>query len=87
MATGTTMRDACFAVRAHRPAQVIFAAPVAARSAFELFNGVVDGIVCARKTIPDPYYIVTLWYDDFFQTTDDEARNLLEQSRRWGIAS
>jgi putative phosphoribosyl transferase len=85
LAAGSTMRDACLAMRAHGPAQVILAAPVAARAACELFNEVVDGIVCARKTAPDPYYIVTLWYDDFFQTTDEEARNLLEQSKRRGI--
>jgi putative phosphoribosyl transferase len=60
------------------------ASPVAARATCELFNEVVDGVVCARKTMPDPSYVVTLWYDDFFQTTDDEARNLLDQNKRRG---
>jgi putative phosphoribosyl transferase len=87
LAAGSTMRVACVAMRAHRPARVIVAAPVAARAACELFNEVADGIVCARKTTPDPYCVVTLWYDDFFQTTDEEARNLMEQSKRRGIAS
>lgn len=84
---GSTMRAACVAVRAHRPAYVVVAAPVASRAACESFNEVVDGIVCARKMAPDPYYVVTLWYDDFFQTTDEEARKLLEQSKRWRIGS
>jgi putative phosphoribosyl transferase len=83
-AAGSTMRAACVAVRAHRPARVVVASPVAARATCELFNEVVDGIVCARKTTPDPSYVVTLWYDDFFQTTDDEARNLLDQNKRRG---
>ena len=77
-----TLVSACVAVRAHRPARVVVASPVAARATCELFNEVVDGIVCARKTMPDPSYVVTLWYDDFFQTTDDEARKLLELSKR-----
>lgn len=87
LTVGSTMRAACVAMRAHRPAHVVVAAPDASRAACELFNEVVDGIVCARKMAPDPYYVVTLWYDDFFQTTDEEARKLLEQSKRWGIGS
>jgi putative phosphoribosyl transferase len=84
LTTDSTMRAACVAMRAHRPSHVIVASPVAARATCELFNEVVDGVVCARKTAPDPYHGVTLWYDDFFQTTDEEARKLLEQSKRWG---
>lgn len=87
LTAGSMMRAACVAVRAHQPAYVVVAAPVASRSACESFNEVVDGIVCARKMAPDPYYVVTLWYDDFFQTTDEEARKLLEQSKRWRIGS
>jgi putative phosphoribosyl transferase len=86
LASGSTMRAACVAMRAHRPARVIVAAPVAARATCELFNEVADGIVCARNATPDPYCVVTLWYDDFFQTTDEEARNLMEQSKRRGSA-
>lgn len=87
LAAASTMRAACVAMRAHRPAQVIVAAPVAADSTCELCNEVVDGIVCAHKTAPDPYHVVTIWYDDLFQTTDEEARELFEQSKRRGIAS
>lgn len=87
LAAGSTLRAACVAMRAHRPARVIVAAPVAARATCELFDEVADGIVCARKTTPDPYCVVTLWYDDLFQTTDEEARILLEQSKRRRSAS
>ena len=87
LAAGSTMRAAGIAVRAHRPAHVIVASPVAARATCELSNEVFDGVVCARKTAPDPYYVVSVWYDDFFQTTDEEARKLLEQSKGWGISS
>ena len=87
LAAASTMRAACVAMRAHRPAQVIVAAPVAARATCELCNEVVDGIVCAHKTATDPYHVVTIWYDDLFQTTDEEARELFEQSKRRGIDS
>jgi predicted phosphoribosyltransferase len=85
LAAGSTMRAACVAMRAHRPAQVIVAAPVAERSTCELCNEVVDGIVCAHKTATDPYHVVTIWYDDLFHTTDEEARELFEQSKKRGI--
>jgi len=87
LAAGSTMRAACVAMRAHRPAHIIVAAPIAACATRELFNEVVDGIVCAHRTAPDPYYVVTIWYDDLFQTSDEEARNLLEQSKSRGIDS
>ena len=87
LAAGSTMRAACVAMRAHRPAQVIVAAPVAGRATCELCNEVIDGIVCAHKTAPDPYHVVTIWYDDLFQTTDEEARELFGQSKRRGINS
>jgi predicted phosphoribosyltransferase len=87
LAAGSTMRAACVAMRAHGTAHVIVAAPVAARATCELFNEVADEVVCALKTTPDPYCVITLWYDDFFQATDEEARKLLEQSKRREIAS
>src|SRR5262249_23682595 len=86
-AAGPGVRARCVAMRAYRPARVIVAAPIAGRAICELFNEVVDGIVCAHKTAPDPYYVVTIWYDDFFQTTDEEARELFEQSKRRGTDS
>jgi putative phosphoribosyl transferase len=87
LAASSTVRAACVAMRAHRPAQVIVAAPVAGLATCELCNEVADGIVCAHKTAPDPYHVVTIWYDDLFQTTDEEARELFEQSKRRGIDS
>ena len=87
LAAGSALRAACVAMRVHRPARVIIAAPVAARATCELFNEVADGVICARNTTPDPYYVVTLWYDDLFQTTDEEARKLLEQSKSRRSAS
>ena len=30
--------------------------------------------------MPDPFYAVGMWYDDFSQTTDEEVRDLLERA-------
>ena len=29
---------------------------------------------------PDPFYAVGVWYEDFAQTSDDQARHLLEEA-------
>src|SRR2546421_22962 len=37
-----------------------------------------DEVVCAG--MPEPFFAVGQWYDDFSQTTDEEVRDLLAQS-------
>jgi putative phosphoribosyl transferase len=80
LATGSTMRAAVQAVRAHRPARVVVAVPVGAPSTCEEFTDITDETVCART--PEPFSAVGLWYRDFSQTTDDEVRALLEEHAR-----
>ena len=77
LATGSTMRAAVQAVRAHNPGKVIVAVPVGAPDTCEQFAGVADETVCART--PEPFSAVGLWYRDFSQTGDDEVRALLQQ--------
>ncbi len=78
LATGSTMRAAVLALRAHHPRRIIVAVPVAARETCELFARSVDEVVCART--PDPFHAVGLWYENFEQTTDDEVRDLLARA-------
>jgi len=80
LATGSTMRAAVEAVRAHKPARVVVAVPVGAPSTCEEFADITDEIVCART--PEPFSAVGLWYRDFSQTTDEEVRALLEEHAR-----
>ncbi len=54
------------------------AVPVASPDTCELLKTHVDEVVCAAT--PEPFYAVGLWYQDFSQTTDEEVRELLEQS-------
>jgi len=79
LATGSTMRAAVTAVRKHQPTQIVVAVPVAASATCESFNDVTDGVICVCEMAPDPFYAVGLWYDDFSQTTDEEARELLNK--------
>lgn len=80
LATGSTMRAAAVALRAHEPAAIVVAVPVAARETCDQFRDVVDDVVCSR--MPDPFIAVGLWYEDFGQTSDDEVRELLDRAQR-----
>jgi putative phosphoribosyl transferase len=77
LATGSTMRAAVQAVRAHDPARVVVAVPVGAPETCEQFADVADETICART--PEPFSAVGLWYLDFSQTTDGEVRMLLQR--------
>jgi len=79
LATGSSMRAAVNAVRTQRPAAVVVAVPVAAPETCELFRTIADDVVCAMT--PEPFQAVGLWYQDFTQTTDDEVREILGESR------
>jgi predicted phosphoribosyltransferase len=78
LATGSTMRAAVQAVRAHGPATVVVAVPVGAPDTCREFAAIADEIVCARS--PEHFAAVGQWYDDFRQTTDEEVRALLHDA-------
>jgi predicted phosphoribosyltransferase len=75
LATGATMRAAVAALRQQHPKQIIVAAPIGAPETCTAMREVADQVICAR--MPEPFYGVGLWYDDFSQTTDEEVRQLL----------
>jgi putative phosphoribosyl transferase len=78
LATGSTMRAAAQAVRAHRPARVAIAVPVGAPQTCAELAAVADEVICAR--MPEPFSAVGQWYLNFDQTGDDEVRELLQKS-------
>jgi predicted phosphoribosyltransferase len=80
MATGTTMRAAVAALREHQPKRIVVAAPVAARTTCEAFEGMADDIVCICDDTPESFFAVGLWYEDFTQTTDEEVREYLSRA-------
>ncbi|HZS07918.1 MAG TPA: phosphoribosyltransferase [Blastocatellia bacterium] len=82
IATGTTMRSAVEALKKQQPAKVVVAVPVAARSTCEEFNAKADHESCVCLEMPDPFFAVGLWYENFAQTTDEEVRDLLALAAR-----
>jgi putative phosphoribosyl transferase len=80
LATGSTMRAAAEALRQQGPARLVVAVPAGSRETCDEFRAEVDEIVCG--IMPDPFYAVGLWYDDFSQVTDDEVRDILAAARQ-----
>lgn len=83
LATGASMRAAVIALREHHPARIIVAAPVAAKETYREFEREVDEIVCVQT--PEGFEGVGQWYEDFTQTTDEEARELLLQGSKFRL--
>jgi len=76
VATGSTARAACQVARAHGAARVVLAVPVASQQATHALRDVCDDIVCVD--VPEPFWAVGEWYEDFSQTSDEEVVRLLD---------
>lgn len=79
LATGSSMLAAVRAIRGTDARRIVVAVPVAAADTCDEVANHVDEIVCART--PSPFLSVGSWYDDFTQTSDDEVRGLLAETR------
>lgn len=77
IATGATLRAAIATMRKQQPQSIVVAVPVAPLSACDEFRAEADKIVCLMT--PEPFHSISLWYEDFSQTTDEEVRKLLEE--------
>lgn len=75
LATGSTMKAAVQAVRAHKPSKIVVAVPVGAPDTCQALAAIADEVVCART--PAGFSAVGQWYRDFSQITDEEVRALL----------
>ena len=80
LATGATMRAAVQALRMQEPAKIVVAVPVAAYPTYRQVCTEVDEIICAQ--IPEVFYGVGWWYEDFSQISDQQVRELLTLSAR-----
>jgi predicted phosphoribosyltransferase len=80
LATGSSMRAAMAAARARGPARLVVAIPIAAAEACASLRAEADDVICA--VIPDPFYAIGYWYEDFSQVTDEVVRNVLERADR-----
>ena len=78
LATGSSMRVAVAALREKGPSKIVVAVPVAAAVVAAEMRGVADEVIVAR--LPENFRAVSLWYENFSQTTDDQVRALLAKS-------
>lgn len=78
LATGASMKAAAAAARERRPARIMVAVPVAVSETCEDLRREVDEVVC--MLMPEPFFSVGSWYENFEQTTDAEVRKLLDLS-------
>jgi len=80
MATGSSMRAAIRALRQMKPARIVIAIPVAPFSTCNQLQFEVDELVCLQ--MPEPFYGVGRFYDDFSQVSDEEVKALLDRASR-----
>jgi putative phosphoribosyl transferase len=78
IATGSTMLAAVAALRQLNAARIVVAAPVIAGSTYYEIRRAADDV--AAVIVPENFYAVGQWYEDFSQTSDDEVRDLLAQA-------
>ena len=80
IATGSSMRAAIRALRQMNPAVLIVATPVAPRATCNRLRSEVDELVCLE--MPEPFYGVGQFYDDFSEVSDEEVTDLLNSAWR-----
>ncbi len=80
IATGSSMRAAVCALRHMKPARLVIAVPVAPASTCARLKKEVDELVCTY--MPESFYAIGAFYDDFSQVTDEEVRELLHRAAR-----
>ncbi len=80
IATGSSMRAAIRALRQMKPARIVIAVPVAPPSTRNQLQFEADELVCLE--MPEPFYGVGQFYDDFSQVSDEEVKELLDSASR-----
>ena len=80
IATGSTMRAAISALRQQEAGRIVVATPTVARTTYYQMRTEADDVVAG--IMPEEFYGVGQWYEDFSQTTDEEVRALLDQANQ-----
>ena len=78
LATGTTMRAAVSAIRALGAKKIVAAIPVGAVQSCRQLKAEVDELICLL--MPEDFTAISVWYEDFRQTTDQEVQDLLKKT-------
>jgi len=77
IATGGTMRAAALALHHLQPKRTVIAVPVAPLSICRELRKLVDEVV--RIAMPELFYAIGQWYENFPQITDEEVAEMLER--------
>jgi putative phosphoribosyl transferase len=85
IATGHTMMGTVQVLRKSKPGKIIIGVPVASRSAVRELSKEVDEVVAVM--IPEIFYGVGAFYEDFEQVTDEEVMFYLDKLRELQKAS
>ncbi|WP_107667247.1 phosphoribosyltransferase [Cyanothece sp. BG0011] len=83
IATGSTIKAAIAIMKKQQAKKIIIAVPVAPPSVCQELRGEVDQIVCL--TMPEYMNSISLWYEDFTQTTDEEVCSLLFLAQEYSL--
>ena len=78
IATGLTLKAAISIIKQQQPKEIVVAVPIAPPDIYEELEAKVEKVVCGAT--PEPFSAVSLWYEDFSPTTDEEVCMLLEQN-------
>jgi predicted phosphoribosyltransferase len=79
IATGNTLMGTIHVLRKSNPGKIVIGVPVASKSAVQKLSKEVDEIIAVM--IPEPFYGVGAFYEDFEQVSDDEVMFYLDQLR------
>ncbi|WP_432978877.1 phosphoribosyltransferase family protein [Dactylosporangium sp. CA-233914] len=77
LATGVTARAAARALRAGKPAHLVFAAPVCAAESVDLLATDVDTVIDIHS--PREFHALGLYYNDFAPLTDSHVQQMCTQ--------
>ena len=77
IATGSTMFAAIAALRELNAGRIIVATPTIARSTYEYLQKQADEVIAV--IVPEEFYGVGQWFEDFSQTSDEEVHQFLAE--------
>lgn len=81
VATGNTLLATIQILRKQKPAKLVVAAPVVSRSAAYKLNKEVDELIAVL--IPESFYGVGVFYQDFTQVSDEEVLEYLQKLKEF----
>jgi predicted phosphoribosyltransferase len=80
IATGNTLQFTIKLIKKTKPSKIVIAVPVASKSSVKKLNREVDEMICL--SIPDEFYGVGSFYEDFKQVSDSEVLSFLSEIRK-----